>query len=161
MSMTRVSRPGRRSPVASRDVLVVADGNEESYGAIGWARHVASASGAKVAVVDAAEGDDRESDTQVPRPHDRLSRRLDERGLGVDRVIVESGPVAVVVGRHAHDAGLVVIGSRPEAIKMAAVVAGLRARAPEVETRVCLTGQHTTLVRHRLLVSNTPNSAPL
>ena len=112
MSMTRVSRPGRRSPVASRDVLVVADGNEESYGAIGWARHVASASGAKVAVVDAAEGDDRESDTQVPRPHDRLSRRLDERGLGVDRVIVESGPVAEVVGRHAHDAGLVVIGSR-------------------------------------------------
>ncbi|HSG09530.1 MAG TPA: UDP-N-acetylglucosamine 2-epimerase (non-hydrolyzing) [Longimicrobiales bacterium] len=41
---------------------------------------------------------------------------------------------------------LVVIGTRPEAIKMAPVVAALRARAPEVETRVCLTGQHTTLV---------------
>ncbi|HKJ01045.1 MAG TPA: UDP-N-acetylglucosamine 2-epimerase (non-hydrolyzing) [Longimicrobiales bacterium] len=41
---------------------------------------------------------------------------------------------------------LVVIGTRPEAIKMAPVVAALRARAPLVETRVCLTGQHTTLV---------------
>jgi UDP-N-acetylglucosamine 2-epimerase (non-hydrolysing) len=40
---------------------------------------------------------------------------------------------------------LVVIGTRPEAIKMAPVVAALRA-TPGVETRVCLTGQHTTLV---------------
>ncbi|MDP2955626.1 MAG: UDP-N-acetylglucosamine 2-epimerase (non-hydrolyzing) [Longimicrobiales bacterium] len=40
---------------------------------------------------------------------------------------------------------LVVIGTRPEAIKMAPVVYALRA-LPEVETRVCLTGQHTTLV---------------
>lgn len=40
---------------------------------------------------------------------------------------------------------LVVIGTRPEAIKMAPVVAALRARA-DVECRVCLTGQHTTLV---------------
>lgn len=40
---------------------------------------------------------------------------------------------------------LVVIGTRPEAIKMAPVVAALRA-LPEVECRVCLTGQHTTLV---------------
>ena len=40
---------------------------------------------------------------------------------------------------------LVVIGTRPEAIKMAPVVEALRAY-PEVETRVCLTGQHTTLV---------------
>jgi UDP-N-acetylglucosamine 2-epimerase (non-hydrolysing) len=41
---------------------------------------------------------------------------------------------------------LVVIGTRPEAIKMAPVVAALRARSDEVETRVALTGQHTQLV---------------
>jgi UDP-N-acetylglucosamine 2-epimerase (non-hydrolysing) len=41
---------------------------------------------------------------------------------------------------------LVVVGTRPEAIKMAPVVKALRARAPSVETRVCLTGQHTSLV---------------
>jgi len=40
---------------------------------------------------------------------------------------------------------LVVIGTRPEAIKMAPVVEALRA-LPDVECRVCLTGQHTTLV---------------
>ncbi|HET9949834.1 MAG TPA: UDP-N-acetylglucosamine 2-epimerase (non-hydrolyzing), partial [Longimicrobiales bacterium] len=41
---------------------------------------------------------------------------------------------------------LIVIGTRPEAIKMAPVVDALRARAPDVETRVALTGQHTRLV---------------
>ncbi len=41
---------------------------------------------------------------------------------------------------------LVVVGTRPEAIKMAPVVAALRPCAPEVETRVAFTGQHTTLV---------------
>jgi UDP-N-acetylglucosamine 2-epimerase (non-hydrolysing) len=45
---------------------------------------------------------------------------------------------------------LVVIGTRPEAIKMAPVVAALRAYAPDVETRVALTGQHTTLVDQAL-----------
>lgn len=40
---------------------------------------------------------------------------------------------------------LVVIGTRPEAIKMAPVVAALR-RTEGVETRVALTGQHTDLV---------------
>lgn len=40
---------------------------------------------------------------------------------------------------------LVVIGTRPEAIKMAPVVEALRA-LPGIECRVCLTGQHTTLV---------------
>ena len=40
---------------------------------------------------------------------------------------------------------LVVVGTRPEAIKMAPVVEAFRADAA-VETRVCLTGQHTTLV---------------
>jgi UDP-N-acetylglucosamine 2-epimerase len=38
-----------------------------------------------------------------------------------------------------------VIGTRPEAIKMAPVLAALRGH-PEVVTRVALTGQHTTLV---------------
>jgi UDP-N-acetylglucosamine 2-epimerase (non-hydrolysing) len=41
---------------------------------------------------------------------------------------------------------LVVVGTRPEAIKMAPVTQALRALAPELETRVCLTGQHTALV---------------
>ena len=41
---------------------------------------------------------------------------------------------------------LVVIGTRPEAIKMAPVVRALRAEAPAAECRVALTGQHTTLV---------------
>jgi UDP-N-acetylglucosamine 2-epimerase (non-hydrolysing) len=41
---------------------------------------------------------------------------------------------------------LVVIGTRPEAIKMGPVVAALRARGSEVETRVALTGQHDELV---------------
>jgi UDP-N-acetylglucosamine 2-epimerase (non-hydrolysing) len=40
----------------------------------------------------------------------------------------------------------VVVGTRPEAIKMAPVAAALRTFAPLVETRVALTGQHTTLV---------------
>ncbi len=40
---------------------------------------------------------------------------------------------------------LVVIGTRPEAIKMAPVIEALRARGV-LETRVCLTGQHSELV---------------
>ena len=45
---------------------------------------------------------------------------------------------------------LVVLGTRPEAIKMAPVVSALAAYAPEIETRVALTGQHTTLVDQAL-----------
>ncbi len=45
-----------------------------------------------------------------------------------------------------HGRVLVVVGTRPEAIKMAPVVEALRARASELETRVCLTGQHDDLV---------------
>lgn len=41
---------------------------------------------------------------------------------------------------------LVVIGTRPEAIKMAPVVRALRAPDAEAEVRVALSGQHTTLV---------------
>ena len=41
---------------------------------------------------------------------------------------------------------LVVVGTRPEAIKMAPVVEALRNYAADVETRVVLTGQHTQLV---------------
>ena len=44
------------------------------------------------------------------------------------------------------------IGTRPEAIKMAPVVSALAAYAPEVETRIALTGQHTTLVDQALAV---------
>lgn len=40
---------------------------------------------------------------------------------------------------------LVVFGTRPEAIKMAPVIRGFRARA-DVETRVCVTGQHRELL---------------
>lgn len=41
---------------------------------------------------------------------------------------------------------LVVIGTRPEGIKLAPVVRALEARADEVECRVALTGQHTDLM---------------
>jgi len=41
---------------------------------------------------------------------------------------------------------LVVIGTRPEAIKLAPVIAALGKYAPELETVVALTGQHTAMV---------------
>ncbi|HUF74858.1 MAG TPA: UDP-N-acetylglucosamine 2-epimerase (non-hydrolyzing), partial [Longimicrobiales bacterium] len=41
---------------------------------------------------------------------------------------------------------LVVVGTRPEAIKMAPVMRALARHAAHVETRLALTGQHTTLV---------------
>ena len=41
---------------------------------------------------------------------------------------------------------LIVVGTRPEAIKMAPVVSALRAREPAVSVHVAFTGQHTTLV---------------
>lgn len=47
---------------------------------------------------------------------------------------------------------LVVVGTRPEAIKMAPVVSALRSdvRVARIETRLALTGQHTTLVEQVL-----------
>lgn len=45
---------------------------------------------------------------------------------------------------------LAVVGTRPEAIKMASVVEGIRTRADEAELRLVLTGQHTTLVDQAL-----------
>jgi UDP-N-acetylglucosamine 2-epimerase (non-hydrolysing) len=47
---------------------------------------------------------------------------------------------------------LVVIGTRPEGIKLAPVVDSLRARAPEVDVRLALTGQHTNLMDQVLQV---------
>ena len=41
---------------------------------------------------------------------------------------------------------LVVVGTRPEAIKLAPVVSALRAHEPAVSVHVAFTGQHTTLV---------------
>jgi UDP-N-acetylglucosamine 2-epimerase (non-hydrolysing) len=41
---------------------------------------------------------------------------------------------------------LVVIGTRPEGIKLAPVISALKNRSDEVETRVVLTGQHTDLM---------------
>ncbi len=41
---------------------------------------------------------------------------------------------------------LVVVGTRPEGIKLAPVVRGLEERAAEIETRVALTGQHSELL---------------
>jgi UDP-N-acetylglucosamine 2-epimerase len=46
---------------------------------------------------------------------------------------------------------LVVIGTRPEAVKMAPVVAALRG-SDEIDTRIVLTGQHTTLVDQALAI---------
>ncbi len=45
---------------------------------------------------------------------------------------------------------LVVVGTRPEAIKMAPVLAALRTRSEEVESLLVLTGQHDDLVRQVL-----------
>jgi UDP-N-acetylglucosamine 2-epimerase (non-hydrolysing) len=50
---------------------------------------------------------------------------------------------------------LVVFGTRPEAIKLAPVIAALRA-LPQVETRVCVTGQHRDLLDRAL----TPTIGP-
>jgi UDP-N-acetylglucosamine 2-epimerase (non-hydrolysing) len=47
---------------------------------------------------------------------------------------------------------LVVIGTRPEGIKLAPVVEALQSRRASVETRVALTGQHTSLVDQVLSV---------
>lgn len=41
---------------------------------------------------------------------------------------------------------LVVFGTRPEAIKMAPVIAALRARAPRIRTRVAVTAQHREML---------------
>lgn len=45
---------------------------------------------------------------------------------------------------------LAVVGTRPEAIKLAPVVLALQRRAPGIETRLALTGQHTDLVDEAL-----------
>lgn len=47
---------------------------------------------------------------------------------------------------------LVVVGTRPEGIKLAPVVAALQSRAGEVDVRVALTGQHTDLLDQVLRV---------
>ena len=47
---------------------------------------------------------------------------------------------------------LVVVGTRPEGIKLAPVVRALEAHADAVETRVVLTGQHTDLLDQALEV---------
>lgn len=51
---------------------------------------------------------------------------------------------------------LVVIGTRPEGIKLAPVIAALQARPRDVETRVALTGQHTDLMDQVLRVFDIP-----
>lgn len=51
---------------------------------------------------------------------------------------------------------LIVIGTRPEGIKLAPVIAALRARADEVDMRVALTGQHTDLMDQVLRVFEIP-----
>jgi hypothetical protein len=53
-----------------------------------------------------------------------------------------------------HHRVLLVIGTRPEAIKMAPVFAALR-DLDDIETRLALTGQHTTLVDQVLEVCMT------
>ena len=47
---------------------------------------------------------------------------------------------------------LLVIGTRPEVIKLAPVHRALQARAPELEVRIALTGQHSALVDEALEV---------
>lgn len=55
---------------------------------------------------------------------------------------------------------LVVIGTRPEGIKLAPVVSALQQRS-EVEVKVALTGQHTDLMEQVLRVFNIPIDADL
>ena len=45
-----------------------------------------------------------------------------------------------------HPRVLIVVGTRPEAIKMAPVLKALQRHDEAVETRVVLTGQHSTMV---------------
>ncbi len=45
---------------------------------------------------------------------------------------------------------LVVIGTRPEAIKMAPVIWALRERGEGLQTRICVTGQHREMLRQAL-----------
>jgi len=47
---------------------------------------------------------------------------------------------------------LIVVGTRPEAIKMAPIIKALERRDESVETRLAVTGQHTTLVEQVLQV---------
>jgi UDP-N-acetylglucosamine 2-epimerase (non-hydrolysing) len=51
---------------------------------------------------------------------------------------------------------LVVIGTRPEGIKLAPVITALKQRAEEIETRVVLTGQHTDLMDQVLTAFDVP-----
>lgn len=51
---------------------------------------------------------------------------------------------------------LIVIGTRPEGIKLAPVISALKQRATEVETRVVLTGQHTDLMDQVLTAFDIP-----
>jgi UDP-N-acetylglucosamine 2-epimerase (non-hydrolysing) len=59
-------------------------------------------------------------------------------------------PQAAAMGQGTRPRVLVVIGTRPEAIKMAPVVAALRGHRNAVETDVVLTGQHSDLVDQAL-----------
>jgi UDP-N-acetylglucosamine 2-epimerase (non-hydrolysing) len=45
---------------------------------------------------------------------------------------------------------LTILGTRPEAIKLASVINTLRARSPQFSTQLCLTGQHRELVQDLL-----------
>ena len=47
---------------------------------------------------------------------------------------------------------LVIVGTRPEAIKMAPVLKALEEHEEVVETRLVLTGQHSTMVEQVLQV---------
>ena len=47
---------------------------------------------------------------------------------------------------------LIVVGTRPEAIKMAPIIKALERRDESVDTRLAVTGQHTTLVEQVLQV---------
>jgi UDP-N-acetylglucosamine 2-epimerase (non-hydrolysing) len=51
---------------------------------------------------------------------------------------------------------LVVIGTRPEGIKLAPLITALKQRAEEIETRVVLTGQHTDLMDQVLTAFDVP-----
>ena len=49
---------------------------------------------------------------------------------------------------------LVVLGTRPEAIKLAPIILALRGRPKAFDTRVCLTGQHRDMVYQLSTISD-------
>lgn len=98
-------------------LVVAANGSELSFGAVRWAVDLAGRCDARIDVIDVCEHDDREMDAAESEAHleaigTRLEAHLAERNLSVDRVVVERGDLADVIGRHVDGpSDLLVLGA--------------------------------------------------